>query len=445
MGRAQDTAAKRSGKANETLLVAERDNCRTQDDKLVRHLGQQIQALYADKMKMDPKMSSDKLVLAIAVAIFATGGAFAAEVPLTFFGTNMPSVDFHGFASQGFMASTSYNYLDNDTAHGGSFRLSEAGLNASMNPFPRTRITAQAFTYDVGDDGDYDVVLDYASIEYTFNDYIGIRAGRIRRPQGIYNDIQDVDVARTFALLPQGVYDARFRDFYLTLDGGELFGDIPLNKAGDLSYEVYGGRVNPSLDGGAANRTRSDLPPFVQLDSIDPFEMAGMQLWWNTPVNGLRFGAAGGYIFDSAFHTTAFGIFHSTTKASIPLFQGSAEYLWKSWTFQAEYGTDIQYPNPGISLRGDAWYASAAYRFNKWFETGAYYGEYYNDVSQREDSLQFQKDAALALRFDPKDWWTLKIEGHYLHGTGLLDDDASNPVQNNNPWFMLVVKTTFSF
>jgi hypothetical protein len=394
---------------------------------------------------MDTRKSSDKLTLAIAAAILATGGAFAAEVPLTLFGTNMPAVDFHGFASQGFLATTGYNYLDYNTTHGGSFRFTEAGLNASINPFPRTRITAQAFTYDLGDVGNFDVVLDYASIEYTFNDYFGVRAGRIRRPQGIYNHIQDVDVARTFALLPQGVYDARYRDFYLTLDGGELFGDIPLSKAGDLAYEIYGGQVNPSLDGGVAQKLRAQLPSFVQLDSIDPFDMAGMQLWWNTPVDGLRFGAAGGYIFNSGLHTTAFGMFHSTSTATVPLAQGSAEYLWKSWTFQAEYATALQYPSTGPSLQSDTWYASTAYRFNKWFETGAYYGEYYNDVAHRGDSRQFQKDAALALRFDPKDWWTLKLEGHYLHGTASLNDNVSNPVQNNNGWFMLVVKTTFSF
>ena len=61
---------------------------------------------------------------------------------------------------------------------------------------------------------EYDLVLDYAQVEYTFSDMFGVRAGRIRRPVGIYNHIQDVDLARTFVLLPQGMYDARWRDFY---------------------------------------------------------------------------------------------------------------------------------------------------------------------------------------------------------------------------------------
>jgi len=49
----------------------------------------------------------------------------------------------------------------------------------------------------------------------------------------------------------------------------------------------------------------------------------------------------------------------------------------------------------------DAWYANVAYRFNKWFEAGTYYTEYYSNVQQRDNSLDYQKDLALSFRFDP--------------------------------------------
>ena len=112
----------------------------------------------------------------------------------------------------------------------------------SVNPFPRTHIAVQSCAlFDVGDAGQYRPFLDYASVDYTFNDYIGVRGGRIRKPGGIYNHIQDVDLARTFVMLPQGVYDARFRDLSATIDGRELFGNVPLGKVGGLSYELYAG------------------------------------------------------------------------------------------------------------------------------------------------------------------------------------------------------------
>jgi hypothetical protein len=162
--------------------------------------------------------------------------------------------------------------------------------------FPRTRITAQAIAYDVGDAGKYDPILDYALAEYTFNDYIGIRAGRIQRPQGIYNDIQDLDLGRTFVLLPQSVYNARWRDFYESLDGGELFGTVPLGAAGSLTYEVYGGVVQPSADGGLAAEIQTSLPANGRLDKFNWPSITGGQLWWNAPLDGLRLGAAFSYL-----------------------------------------------------------------------------------------------------------------------------------------------------
>jgi hypothetical protein len=371
-------------------------------------------------------------------------------------GTNLPPITFHGFASQGFLASTRYNYLGDTTR--GSFLFTEAGLNASFSPFPRARVTAQAFTYDIGQDvGKYDVVLDYAQAEYTFNNRIGIRAGRIRRPEGIYNDIADVDLARTFVLLPQGVYDSRWRDFYVSLDGGSLFGTIPLSKAGSLDYEVYGGLVRPQADGGLAKFYRDlygTVLPFlnIKFKSFDANPQFGEQLWWHTPVDGLRVGLSSGYNVNFTGNLTVNtpgGPVPITSKFNIPFVQGSVEYLWKNWTFQGEYFSFWLMPSPDVSpaIQIDSWYVSAAYRFNKRIEAGAYYTEYYADTSQRSNPTQYQKDTALALRFDPASRWVFKVEGHYIHGTGLLTDGISNPIANQNDkgWFMIAVKTTFSF
>jgi hypothetical protein len=370
----------------------------------------------------------------------------AAEFNL--FGTNGPPVDFHGFVSQGFLYSSAYNYLGESSQ--GSFKFTEAGLNASFNPLPRTRIALQGFTYDVGDAGNYSAVLDYALAEYTFNEYFGIRAGRIRRPQGIYNDIQDVDVARTFVLLPQGIYDARWRDFYVSLDGGEFFGTIPLKQAGSVAYEFYGGMINPSLDGGAALQIRNSLPSSGQLDSINSAEEFGGQLWWNTPIDGLRFGAAGGFVPMFNFNTTIQipgGSIYPNNRNEAVFQQFSAEYLWKAWTFQTEgYFRDYYPEAAGMPVTHlFTWYGSAAYRFNQWFEAGGYYTQYYGNTDQPGNSQLYQKDAALALRFDATDWWVFKIEGHYIRGTGLLQDNADNPVQNDNGWWLLALKTTLSF
>ncbi len=396
-------------------------------------------------------------LLLVSLAALPVWRVEAAELNLL--GTNMPSLDFHGFVSQGFLATTKYNYLGNDTK-AGSFKFTEAGLNVSLNPFPRTRITAQGFLYDMGEAGKYQPFLDYASVEYTFNDYLGLRAGRIRRPQGIYNDIQDVDLARTFVLLPQGIYDARYRDFSASLDGGAVFGNLPLGKVGALSYEEYAGYIDGiGTDSGVAKEINNSLPG-GKVTSFQPMLATGSQIWWNTPVDGLRFGAAFAYVFDFSYAgTVATGLMvPAPTSVSLDtsgpflLQEYSGEYLWENWTFQAEY-YDIQVTQNAVSPAGTthsfdteyAWYGAAAYRFNKWLEVGGYYTEFYVNESATTGSDTSQKDAALSFRFDPLPWWVFKVEGHYIRGTALLDDNADNPVRNDNGWFMIMVKTTLSF
>ena len=389
-------------------------------------------------------------LLLTSLAAITAGQLEAADLNL--FGTNGPAIEFHGFASQGFLASSQYNYLG-DSSHG-SFRYTQAGLNAAVNPFPRTRISAQAFTFDVGQAGDYDLVLDYAQAQYTFNDWLGVRAGRIRRPEGIFNEIQDVDMAFTWVVVPQGVSNTRWRDMYLSVDGGEFFGTIPMSKAGSLSYELYYGLQRPQLNGGFAIQ-KENLPPNLKVVRLNSPQLGGGQLWWNAPWNGLRLGAALNLDQDLTFVNV-----NGRRSVGSPRTQRySLEYFWKSWTFQGEYFTSrVQYENTGgglpISTKlidPDGWFASAAYRFNKWFETGAYYTEYYPNKNDRSGATLaahsdgYQKDAALALRFDVTPWWIFKIEGHHINGTGQLFDNVNNPARSDNGWWMLGVKTTFSF
>jgi hypothetical protein len=334
-----------------------------------------------------------------------------------------------------------------------------------MSPFARTRISAQAFLFNVGDVGRYALGLDYAVIDYSLRDEVGFRGGRIRRPQGIYNSIQDIDLTRTSVLLPQGMYDARYRDFSASVDGGSIYGNIGLSKVGGLSYEVYGGMVSLSQEGGIARLLQDSLrnPP-TEYGKVNGFPVAGLQLWWNTPVEGLRVGAAVMKAFDFTYDYSLnippmFGGGDYRGVSEIVLQQYSLEYLWKSWTFQAEYqymGLDSHTEFNGSSTpksydASDTWYAGVSYRVNEWFEVGTYYTEHYADVSDRSgtaypvSSDAYQKDVALSFRFDPKPWWVVKIEGHAIRGTALLHDTLHNPTRDNDTWFMLAAKTTFSF
>ncbi len=398
-------------------------------------------------------MHPTKAASYLSLATLAGLNVLAWELPI-----GGEKVDLHGFGSQGFLYSSDYNYLGKTTD--GSFEYNEFGLNASISPFKRTRITAQGFMFDLGNVGNYKPFLDYAAVEYTFNDYIGVRGGRVRRPGGIYNHIQDVDLARTSVLLPQGVYDPRWRDFSTSVDGGLLFGNVPLGKAGSLSYEAFAGYIRLSDEGGVARLLQNSLPPapIGAFNGLDSSLNVGAQLWWNTPLEGLRFGGLYGKVFDFTWHIAVnppFGAGGMRTEADIPYGQLSLEYTYDGWTFQAEYYTYNVFQNDFLEVgpligtsrtRTDAWYVSASKRVNSWLELGTYYSEFYPNAANRSgNSDRFQKDVAFSTRFDLTDWWIFKLEGHYIRGTGQLYNNALNPVRDDNGWWMFAAKTTFSF
>ncbi|MGC3957559.1 MAG: hypothetical protein QM813_06250 [Verrucomicrobiota bacterium] len=392
---------------------------------------------------------------ALVVTALATGAANAYDLNL---GKDQ-TVSFHGFLSQGYIASSEYNYLAPNTTDGGSFEFTEIGVNATYSPFSRTRIAVQGFAFDVGDVGNFNPILDYASLEYAFADEIGFRGGRIRKPGGIYNHIQDLDLARTSVLLPQGIYDVRWRDFSTSLDGAELFGNIPMNKAGSLSYEAFGGYMHLSDEGGIATLLKNSFAGTgTTLNGLDSFLNVGAQLWWNTPLEGFRVGGYVGNAFEFAYDYTAGGLFPARSESDAFVTQFSLEYLWKSWTFQAEYyslaldGQSVMSTPFGAVVtpstsHQDAWYTGAAYRFNSWLEVGSYYTQFYTSQGERNGPNDtFQKDLALSFRFDVKDWWIVKLEGHWIQGTALLRDNVANPPPHTQEdWFMLALKTTFSF
>jgi hypothetical protein len=193
-----------------------------------------------------------------------------------------------------------------------------------------------------------------------------------------------------------------------------------------------------------------------------------VQFWYNTPVDGLRAGVSVGDMQDFGYELNISNPFPPGTPG-VPLPPGtsqmhtvgniifqqySLEYIWRAWTFQAEYynyqADGHDYYSFGASDTAapgnpESWYAGVSYRFNKWVQAGAYYSEFYGDMNHVDDPANYQKDLAVSLRFDPKDWWIVKIEGHYIHGTGELYDSFQPTIRDDRGWFMLAMKTTFSF
>ena len=378
---------------------------------------------------------------------------------------HLPELQIHGFASEGAFVSTANDYIGQSSQ--GDLHFFEAGLNVSSEVADRLRVGIQLYSRDTGRFRDIPPRIDWTYLDYRWRSWLGLRAGIIKMPFGLYNEYADIDSSRLSILLPQAVYPLQDRSALLAQTGFSIYGEHSVGKAGAIEYQAWLGTLDvPSnalnVDGGT-------------LDSVDTRYVTGAQAFWHPPVEGLRIGAT---VLRSSidFNLTldaanimaliAAGLEPPTydgklviSQSPVDLIIGSAEYLLGDWTFAAEYSRWFTHQTstlaavlPDFDRDNERFYVLAARRLSTRFETGGYYSVYSVDANDRAGhdrkespirSNAFQRDLAATLRFDVNDVWLWKLEAHFIDGTADLE-----PAQNPTPeryWGMFLLKTTVTF
>ncbi len=420
-------------------------------------------------------MTSRTLLSLAANIANAAGGAIVGVMPMVGIAAmDVPPVDIHGFASQGYLYSTKNNYLA--MSQDGSAEFNEFGINFATDITNDLRLGMQIFARDLGDLGNDQLTLDWANADYHYSDMAGVRIGKIKLPLGLYNESREIDLARTSVLLPQSVYIEKFRDAISSFIGIDLYGRLPAGPIGSFDYQVYGGGNNFSDDSSVvqafeepAATTFPVLSQSFDFSDTTVKYLYGGQLLWNTPVPGLRMGASLFAISFSLEGTSTVNFFNGTgtqtsvlpAMAEVPNLKvatASIEYTWRDLVLASEYlrlDADVDIDVGGTTtsqvLNWDGWYVSAAYRFTPWFELGASFSHYVTDRGDwsRSDPRSHQEDAALSARFDVNEHWLIKLEGHGMQGAALvrrgdnLNDDGSESFDDD--WLFFAAKTTVNF
>jgi hypothetical protein len=384
-------------------------------------------------------------MLAFCVALWA-GRAQALELSLV----SEPelALDVHAFVSQGFLVTASNNYLAARSEHG-SFAFTEAGINFTKPLTDSFKVGMQLFVGWLGTTGDFNARFDWFYLDYRWRDWLGIRLGRVKLPFGLYNDIADIDAARVPVLLPLSVYPTIESDYLLAATGGEVYGYLRLRAAGALEYRLYGGTLFVPLSSTAAPS------PLVITDADVPY-IAGGRLMWETPLDGLRLGGSIQALridTDVLLTPTATA---ATVRIPAVLAVASVEYAahdlllaaeYSRWRVSADSSNTAVYPNIPAFWR-ERGYVMASYRVRRWFTPGAYYSVLFPDTDQRGGRENEQLDLAGTLRFDLNAHWLVKLEGHYMHGTAVLDPalNGDTPLgQLPANWALFLFKTTAYF
>ncbi len=390
-----------------------------------------------------------------------------------------PVVDIHGYLSQGFLVSSRNNYLADTTK--GTFQFNELGINFSTDLTDKLRLGIQLAARDLGDSGNDKIRIDWAYADYRWQDWLGLRIGKIKLPLGLYNKTRDIDMLRTFILLPQGIYNEAYRDTSIAMKGMSCYGEITLKSIGDFSYQVLFGTMDIAKDSSTTKAIENRGELIVEKHNVTNLFCGAIT--WDTPLQGLRLGAcieSFALIIDTVL-AQDYSISLPSPPYSITVArQGDAmilnspgilqlffslEYTWRDLVVAAEYfRMDQKFT---VNVQGqeihrsdskfDSFYVSACYRFCNFFEAGGYYSVFYKNRNDRDGTATpydpvynaFQKDACLSFRFDLNDHWTVKLEGHRMEGTALCSivdnlNEKGAPETHKN-WFLAAAKITFAF
>jgi hypothetical protein len=332
--------------------------------------------------------------------------------------------------------------------------------------------------------------VDWAVGDYAWRDYLGIRAGKVKLPYGLYNEYRDAEMARTTIFLPQAIYPERLRDLLNAYLGAQVYGTIGTGSTSSLEYQLFGGTMD--LDGSSvigefveegAYKGVQNLPlplaePQYSVLNIEASMdyMWGAALRWNTPIEGLRLSATT-LSSKSEFRSgtqysgwmgpapVSFTIQTDTLYEQKHNSVFSAEYVRGGLRVAAECNlNDITTENtlsglpfplppmPADETTGMAYYAQVANRFTDWLELSVYYSESYPDKDDKDgnrypEGQEFRawlKDIAVSARFDIMPWWLLKAEAHFYDGAaGLKEFQNSGGFEKD--WVLFAVKTTFHF
>jgi hypothetical protein len=371
------------------------------------------------------------------------------------------TVQMHGFGSQGFAYTNQNNFLTMNTSHG-SPAFTEGAVNLSTSFTDKFRAGAQGYARKIGSLDDGRPQLDWAYGDYKFVNWLGVRAGKVKTAMGLYNDTQDMDFLHLWSLLPQGTYPVDLRTTFIAHTGGDVYGRIPLRKAGKLDYTAYAGLR--SFDNREGYYYYS-LANGFNIESISG-HTEGWDLKWTTAVKGLMLGTSWTNLTVHRAGQWVSGPFKGAgyTIDTIPdrVWAGYGDYTRGKWEFGAEYRSTLDVLAIGSALFGpsafpynqstESWYATASYRVNPKLQVGVYHSNLHidNPSNPKNTASNHIYDEVGAARYDLNRFWDLKAEGHFMDGYGDIYSAQGfysqwNPQGLKPKTNMLVLRATMNF
>jgi hypothetical protein len=291
-------------------------------------------------------------------------------------------LEIHGYGHQGFLLANHNKYLG--ATNDGTFDYNALALLFSVKATDDLTIWAQLF----GTLNDFRV--DWAFVDYRVNDNLQIRAGQIKTPIGIYNEIRDIKYLQLSTLEPL-IYQEDLNLAHEAFRGGSALYNHDV-AGGNVAVDVYGGQFANFED-------NSDLS-FSQT--------IGGRVTYKTPVEGLSFMGSG--------YTSKVKMTEGTevSNGRNNLLMGSVNYEAHGIDLKAEYA-DAKHHD--VKRRG--YYVQGGYTFFDKLTPFVRYDSLITDKDQKHDPSFYQKDFCFGVGYKFNSFVAAKIEDHLIHGYAL--------------------------
>jgi len=366
----------------------------------------------------------------------------------------------HGFASQGFTYTTGNQVFG--ASRGGSLDFTEVGVNGSVRLLPNLLFSAQGLYRNAGGSDREDFRLDFAQVDYNAPLLdsaltLGVRAGRVKIPFGLYNDTRDVVWTRPSVILPQSIYfdTLGLRQAMIAADGGLLYSRY---NWGDHRFNLEFMVAEPQDDTG-------DATGFLTGISEASGMMEGRPLFLGRAVYEWMGGRARAMFsvvdLDRDFRPNAAVVPSGNIRALYPLF--SLQYNEESWSLTAEYGW-VNARRSGftpvpVESTSEGFYVQGEYRLAEDWSAVLRYDVFHADRDDRsgrslaEQTGQarhrfYARDLAVGVRWEFVQNWLVAAEYHNVDGTAWLSPhDNSDLLQGGGDprWDLFSLMLSFRF
>jgi len=396
--------------------------------------------------------------------------------------TDLPGdLQIHGFASQAYIT-TSDNDVFGNSNKGGSFGLTEAGLNASVRPLPRLLVSAQVLSRRAGVGNTGMPRLDYGFIDYRVYSHeanqFGIRVGRLKNPFGFYNDTRDVAFTRPGILLPQSIYFDRTRNLGLSSDSVQLYSDIAHSSLGSISTQF--GVALPVVDdrdtaysflGSAGAELKGRLVREVSYIGRGIYESNDKRIRLAISGSWVNIGYNPGGINDFGPGSIQFSPIYFSAQYNAERWSLTSEYALRHFVYDNNFATNsasknLQNLSSFLSpndFYGESFYFQGEYRFTPKFEGILRYDVLFTDRNDRDGKeykakadnhfgqfappahSRFAKDITVGLRWNVTPQFMLRAEYHHVNGTAWLSTLDNVSGSTHQHWDLFAIQGSYRF